>query len=161
MKRIPIFEGITTAGPRVGQKSNLGPKLGSTPSRVGARPTKPSIPTKAKTAPKKTINKLKPSAVLKPQPGEEEDEDLGRREIDSSSLASVGYDPATSTLEVEFQHPDNPNREGAVYQYFRVPFSIWRKLWAAPSHGSYFYYNVRGEDYHRPPFKYRKIKGPS
>jgi len=43
---------------------------------------------------------------------------------------SVGYDAATSTLEVEFKH-------GAVYQYFGVPAAEHAALVRASSVGGY------------------------
>jgi hypothetical protein len=39
---------------------------------------------------------------------------MNRISVNSSDLASVGYDPNTSMLEVAF-------RSGGVYQYFNVP----------------------------------------
>jgi hypothetical protein len=61
---------------------------------------------------------------------------MKRTPVSSSSLASVGYDPATQTLEVEFVH-------GAVYRYFDVPKSEHRALMAAKSHGSYFVHEIK------------------
>jgi len=37
-----------------------------------------------------------------------------RMSVSSSNISSVGYDPKTQTLEVEFHN-------GGVYQYFNVP----------------------------------------
>lgn len=51
--------------------------------------------------------------------------------MSSSNIASVGYDPASNTLEVEFH-------SGSVYQYFRVPSSVHDGLMSAPSKGGYF-----------------------
>ena len=56
---------------------------------------------------------------------------MNRTQITSSNLRSVGYDPATSTLEVEFRHGD-------VYQYFDVPAARHTGLLSAYSHGAYF-----------------------
>ena len=42
---------------------------------------------------------------------------MKRAPVDSSSIATVGYDPASRTLEIEF-------RDGDVYQYFNVPAGI-------------------------------------
>ena len=57
---------------------------------------------------------------------------MKRQPVSSSNLRSVGYDPETKTLEVEFQN-------GSVYQYFNVPNNVYRELMAAPSHGRYFH----------------------
>ena len=62
---------------------------------------------------------------------------MKRTPVNSSHLASVGYDPASRTMEVEFSH-------GAVYQYFDIPESEYQELMQAGSHGSYFNANIRG-----------------
>ncbi len=46
-------------------------------------------------------------------------------------LRSVGYDPATETLEAEFQ-------SGRVFEYYKVPAEIYEQLMGSPSLGSYF-----------------------
>lgn len=51
--------------------------------------------------------------------------------VTSSNLHSVGYDPTTMTLEIQFN-------SGWVYQYFDVPQVIYNGLMSASSHGSYF-----------------------
>ena len=61
---------------------------------------------------------------------------MKRQPVSSSNLRSVGYDPETKTLEVEFQN-------GSVYQYFNVPNNVYRELMAAPSHGRYFHRFIR------------------
>jgi hypothetical protein len=50
--------------------------------------------------------------------------------VESSAVASVGYEEATNTLEVEFAG-------GSVYRYFGVPRSRVEALLAAPSIGGY------------------------
>ena len=50
--------------------------------------------------------------------------------VESSNLASVGYDEASQTLEVTFKN-------GATYAYSRVPASVHEALMAADSHGKY------------------------
>lgn len=61
---------------------------------------------------------------------------MKRTPVESSSLASVGYDAATRTLEVEFH-------DGDVYQYFNVPPVVYRDLIHAPSIGQYFAFFVK------------------
>ncbi len=56
---------------------------------------------------------------------------MNRAPVSSSSLRSVGYDPATSILEIEFN-------SGSVYQYDRVSQSVYTGLMQAASHGQYF-----------------------
>ena len=58
--------------------------------------------------------------------------------VDSSSLRSIGYDAATSTLEVEF-------RNGSVYQYAHVPSELWARFRHAESVGKFFQEHVRDQ----------------
>jgi hypothetical protein len=59
-----------------------------------------------------------------------------RTAVESSCLASVGYQMETEMLEIEF-------RSGAVYQYFRVPFEIYRGFIDAESKGRFFSHFIR------------------
>ena len=43
------------------------------------------------------------------------------KEVESSHLVSMDYDSNTEILEIEFH-------DGSVYQYSKVPKSIWREL---------------------------------
>ena len=70
---------------------------------------------------------------------------MNRTPVESSNLASVGYDESSHTLEVEFNH-------GGIYQYFDVPISVYQELMAAGSHGQYFAQNVKKAGY-----RYEKI----
>lgn len=56
---------------------------------------------------------------------------MERKALRSSNLNSVGYEPETETLEVEFS-------SGAVYQYTRVPQSVYDSLCKAASPGALF-----------------------
>lgn len=56
--------------------------------------------------------------------------------VESSSLASVGFDASVNELTVSFHN-------GTVYRYFQVPGSIHRALLAAPSVGRTFNETVR------------------
>lgn len=55
-----------------------------------------------------------------------------RRPVESSLIRSVGYDVASSVLEIEFAE------HGRVYEYFDVPLSVYSELMAAESKGAYF-----------------------
>jgi hypothetical protein len=55
---------------------------------------------------------------------------MERKPVDSSMLASVGYDPSTQTLEMEFQ-------DGAVWRYLKVPELEYTRLIGSSSLGSY------------------------
>lgn len=55
---------------------------------------------------------------------------MERQYVSSSNIASIGYDPDNMVLEIEFLN-------GAVYQYYGVPQSIYDGLMAADSHGKF------------------------
>lgn len=55
---------------------------------------------------------------------------MQRQAVDSSSLASVGYEASSRTLEVEF-------RNGGVYRYLGVSPSMHRALMSAESKGAF------------------------
>lgn len=61
---------------------------------------------------------------------------MEREYVESTNLASIGFDSDQSILEVEF------NR-GAVWQYFDVEESVYYELMATDSKGSYFHHNIR------------------
>jgi len=61
---------------------------------------------------------------------------MRRRAVDSSVIASVGYDDAVALLDVEFV-------SGEVYRYFAVPRSVHEGLLAAPSKGRFFQQHIR------------------
>ena len=63
---------------------------------------------------------------------------MRRRPIDSSAIASVGYELEKGELEVEF-------RSGNVYRYFGVPEEVYAGLLQAPSKGRYFGSVIRGQ----------------
>lgn len=63
---------------------------------------------------------------------------MRRKPIDSSAIASVGYNPEREELEVEF-------RSGSVYRYFDVPQEIYEDLLQAPSKGRFFASFIRGQ----------------
>jgi KTSC domain len=62
---------------------------------------------------------------------------MDRKAVDSSMLASIGYDPNTQTLELEFN-------SGEVWQYMDVPPAEFEGLMNASSHGSYARSNIIG-----------------
>jgi hypothetical protein len=61
---------------------------------------------------------------------------MDRISVESSALASVGYDSGTSLFEVEL-------RNGRIYQYFAVPESVYDGLMSASGKGAYFNQNIR------------------
>jgi hypothetical protein len=71
---------------------------------------------------------------------------MNRTTVSSSNLRSVGYDPASSTLEIEFL-------DGSIYQYSSVPETRYSGLMAAGSKGSYFESYIKKGGY-----RYRQIR---
>lgn len=57
--------------------------------------------------------------------------------MESSLATSVGYDPSTSTLEIEFKSG------GAIWQYYDVPESVYYEMMST-SIGKYFHANIKG-----------------
>ncbi len=63
---------------------------------------------------------------------------MERKSVNSSTIRSVGYEPSSQTLEIEFT-------SGSICQYSRVSAEIYRKLMAAPTIGSFFKNNIEDE----------------
>ena len=53
-----------------------------------------------------------------------------RHQVASSNIESIGYDPATQILEVEFM-------SGWVYQYYGVPEYLHQQIMQASSKGTF------------------------
>jgi hypothetical protein len=64
--------------------------------------------------------------------------DIPRQKVTSSDIASVGYDEATGTLEIEFHATGR-------YRYFSVPKAVYTDLLTTPSPGKYFLQNIKGK----------------
>ena len=65
---------------------------------------------------------------------------IRRYRIASSDIATVGYDAATNTLDIEFYGT-------GVYRYYSVPPEVHVALVAAkyPHAGKYFLMNIKGK----------------
>ncbi|MDR3635763.1 MAG: KTSC domain-containing protein [Isosphaeraceae bacterium] len=70
---------------------------------------------------------------------------MHRRPVDSTLIRSVGYDLASSVLEIEFITEDR------IYEYFDVPLSIYSELMAAESKGLYF------NEYIKDMYSYQQV----
>jgi hypothetical protein len=70
---------------------------------------------------------------------------VNRVVVVSDMMSSVGYDPTTAVLEVEF-------RSGGVYEYFDVPPHEHAALLLADSKGQFFNARVRTS------FRFRRVK---
>lgn len=55
---------------------------------------------------------------------------MRRKPVQSSVVRSIGYDPESKTLEVEFA-------DGHLYEYYDVPAAIHRRLMTAESVGRF------------------------
>ncbi|HSD61139.1 MAG TPA: KTSC domain-containing protein [Burkholderiales bacterium] len=63
---------------------------------------------------------------------------MERKRVSASNIRSVGYEPSSQTLEVEFT-------SGRIVQYSRVSPEVHRRLMSSPSPGSYFKDNIEEE----------------
>lgn len=61
---------------------------------------------------------------------------MERQAVSSSNLVSVGYDPNSEILEIEF-------KGGSIYRYLNVPAFEHERLMSASSHGIYFNANIK------------------
>lgn len=61
---------------------------------------------------------------------------MQRIAVESSTIADVGYEPATMTLEVGF-------RNGSVYQYLDVPEAVYQEFMRASSKGKFLHANIK------------------
>jgi hypothetical protein len=66
--------------------------------------------------------------------------------VESTTLATVGYDEDQELLQLEFG-------SRAVYLYFGVPATVYEALLGAPSKGRHFHGTIRGR------YPYRQILG--
>jgi hypothetical protein len=61
---------------------------------------------------------------------------MERSPVDSRSLRSVGYDPSTSELEIEFH-------TGRIYRFSGVPAGVYAWLLRSPAKGGWFNRMIR------------------
>ncbi len=67
-----------------------------------------------------------------------------RQPVSSTDIRSIGHDPVSGILEVEFT-------SGDIYQYFNVPEHLYGQFLHASSHGQFL------NDYIRYNYRYQKI----
>jgi hypothetical protein len=67
---------------------------------------------------------------------------MNRISVSSSNISSIGYDPTTQVLEVEFN-------DGSIYQYDGVPQSVYDDFINASSHGQYLHQHIKDVYPHR------------
>jgi hypothetical protein len=68
---------------------------------------------------------------------------MTRQPVESTSIATMGYDPSQAVLEIEFRKSRN------VYRYYSVPETEFRALLDSNSKGSYFNAHIQKADYRR------------
>lgn len=56
--------------------------------------------------------------------------------VNSSAIAAIGYDPASSRMRIRFV-------DSGEYDYFGVPEHIFRDFLSAASKGSYFHRHIK------------------
>lgn len=71
--------------------------------------------------------------------------------VESSQIASIGYDAASKTLAIAFKKKNGPP---SVYHYDNVPADVHQQFMAAESKGRFFGANIKAN----PDFTYRKIE---
>lgn len=69
---------------------------------------------------------------------------MEREPVLSSTIESVGYDPVTAVLEIQFTHGD-------LYEYFMVPHSTYVSFLRSPSKGRFFGESIRSR------YQFRKL----
>ena len=67
-----------------------------------------------------------------------------RTKVESSNIASVGYDQLDGILEIEFN-------SGAIYQYENVPMRVYEVMMKADSVGKYFNAHIKSK------YNYRRV----
>lgn len=63
---------------------------------------------------------------------------MERKYVESSMISSIGFDFSSSTLEIEF-------RDGAVWQYYDFPESMWYEFESSDSQGKYFHREIKDQ----------------
>ena len=71
-----------------------------------------------------------------------------RTKVESSNIASVGYDQLDGILEIEFN-------SGAIYQYEKVPIRVYDVMMKADSVGKYFNTHIKSK------YNYRRVDNGS
>lgn len=69
---------------------------------------------------------------------------MNRVSVSSSNISSIGYDPSTMVLEIEFH-------DGSIYQYDGVPENEYEGMMNASSHGQYLHQHIKDR------YPYRKV----
>ena len=68
---------------------------------------------------------------------------MHRVEVESTNIASIGFDEEQQILEIGFI--GRKGNSGAVYQDTNVPYNVWISFLRAPSKGGFFAAEIRGK----------------
>jgi len=71
-----------------------------------------------------------------------------RIRVDSSDIVSIGYDPKTFVLEIEF-------KEDRIYDYFDVESDVYDRFMRADSFGEYFFASINKR------YRYKRVDATS
>lgn len=82
--------------------------------------------------------------VLRQKLSNEEIEQMERESVDSSTILSIGYEPTSCTLEIEF-------KGGSLYQYYNVPEAIHQEFMASDSKGKFLHVYIK------PAYAYSRV----
>lgn len=63
---------------------------------------------------------------------------MQRQSVQSSNIASIGYESNSQVLEVEFN-------DGSIYQYFNIPSNVHEGIMSASSHGRYLHAHIKDQ----------------
>lgn len=74
--------------------------------------------------------------------------------VTSTNIASVGYDPDTQLLGVNFKDPKNPGGRYLIHE--NVPPEVHQQLMAADSKGTFYRQNIKGN----PNYRYINVDTP-
>ncbi len=64
---------------------------------------------------------------------------MDRKFVESRMITSIGYELDTATLEIEFKS------NGAIWQYYDYPESLWYEFESADSKGKYFHREIKNQ----------------
>jgi hypothetical protein len=73
--------------------------------------------------------------------------EIQRQPVNSSDIASIGYDADSEILEIEF-------KATGVYRYFSVPKTVAEEFQRTPSPGKFFLQNIKGK------YAWEKVDSP-
>jgi len=63
---------------------------------------------------------------------------MDKERVESSNISSIGYDPDSETLEIEFSN-------GSIYQYYGVPENLYNKIMGASSKGQFLHQYIKNQ----------------